>query len=121
MVLGSFTSLRLVLPPPTAKGRKMRCAWFAALAALTASAPALATGGFECRATDRSGIQVSGVIGHGIASPLVSVRLVEARRALSTTGERPTLAIGQSWIDSREIRLDLVDPQGFRYEARLRT
>ena len=97
----------------------MRFARIAALAAFVSS-PAFATGGFECRATDRSGISVSGVIGHGIASPLVSVWLVEGRRTLSTAGERPMLAIGQSWIDSREIRLDLVDAQGLRHEAQLR-
>lgn len=97
----------------------MRLAWIAALA-IFVSAPALATGGFECRTSDRSGLRVSGVIGHGIASPLVSVRLIDGRRTLSTAGERPALVIGRFWIDSREIRLDLVDPQGLRYEAQLR-
>ena len=99
----------------------MRYALIAAVAALTAAAPALATGGFECRATDGSGLRISGVVGHGIASPLGAVQLIEGRRMLSTADARPAIAIGQSWIDSREIRLDLVDPQGLRYEAQLRT
>jgi hypothetical protein len=98
----------------------MRIAVAAALAALTAATPALATGGFDCRATDRSGLRVSGVTGHGIVTPLVSARLMEGRRTLATHGERPALAVGQSWIDEREIRLDLVDPQAMRFEARLR-
>jgi hypothetical protein len=98
----------------------MRYALCAALTVLTAATPALATGGFDCRTTDRSGLRVSGVTGRGIVTPLVSARLVEGRRTLSTSGERPLLAIGQSWIDAREIRLDLVDPQALRFEARLR-
>ena len=98
----------------------MRHAITAAIAALAFATPALATGGFECRATDRSGLAVAGVLGHGIASPLVSARLVEGGRTLSTTGDRPALSIAQSWIDSREIRLDLVDPNATRFEARLR-
>ena len=98
----------------------MRIAVGAAIAALVTTTPAFATGGFDCRATDGSGLRVSGVTGHGIVTPLVSAQLMEGRRTFSTHGARPALAIGQSWIDAREIRLDLVDPQAMRFEARLR-
>ena len=98
----------------------MKYAPSAALAALTAAIPAHASGGFDCRATDRGGPRISAVTGRGIVTPLVSARLFDGRRTLSTSGERPLIAIGQSWVDAREIRLDLVDPQAMRFEARLR-
>ena len=85
-----------------------------------AASPALATGGFECRAEDRSGIRMDGVVGHVIASPLVSARLVTPAGTYGTAGPEPRLAIGRSWLDAREIRVDLVDLQGTRFEAQLR-
>lgn len=93
---------------------------FIALPLLLAASPALATGGFECRTTDDSGIRVVGTIGHVIASPLVTAQLHLGDRTLSTAGEAAPIAIGRSWIDSREIRVDLVDAQATRFEAQLR-
>ena len=90
------------------------------VAALFASSPALATGGFDCRTTDGLDIGVSGVVGHVVGNPLVAARLRLGEQLLSTTGEQPRIAVAQSWIDAREIRLDLVDAEASRYEARLR-
>jgi hypothetical protein len=92
----------------------------AVLPVLFAATPAFATGGFDCRTTDRSNIRVNGTIGHGIVNPLVGAQLIVGQRTLSTEGHHPEIAIGQSWIDSREIRVDLVDPQASRFEAQLR-
>ena len=85
-----------------------------------AASPAFATGGFECRAEDRSGIRMDGVVGHVIASPLISARLLTPGRTYSTAGPTPQLAIGRSWLDAREIRVDLVDLRATRFEAQLR-
>ena len=98
----------------------MKYRFFLGLPLLLASTPAWATGGFECRTTDRSNISMTGTIGHTIASPLVTAQLRLGQRMLSTTGARPQLAIGRSWIDSREIRVDLVDANAMRFEAQLR-
>ena len=98
----------------------MRIAPFLCLPLLFAATPAFATGGFACRATDGSGFALSGTIGHTIASPLVGARLQLGARLLGTTGESPQLAVGRSWIDERELRVDLVDLQATRYEAQLR-
>ena len=87
---------------------------------LVLAAPAIATGGFDCRATDGSGIGLSGTIGHVAGSPLVAAVLVLDGRTLPTATARPQVAIGRSWIDAREIRVDLVDPQATRFEAKLR-
>ena len=87
--------------------------------ALMAS-PAVATGGFHCRAADGSNIAMSGTIGHVIAAPLVGAALHLGERTLSTTDQSPQVAIGRSWIDEREIRVDLVDAQFMRFEAQLR-
>ena len=85
-----------------------------------AASPALATGGFECRAEDRSGLVLRGAVGHVIGSPLISAQLVTRTATYATAGSRPQLAIGRSWIDEREIRVDLVDLQATRFEAQLR-
>ena len=87
--------------------------------ALLAS-PAFATGGFHCRATDGSGLAMSGTIGHVIAAPLVGASLHLEERTLSTTDQSAQISIGRSWIDEREIRVDLVDANFERFEAQLR-
>ena len=91
-----------------------------ALPLLLTATPALATGGYDCRTTDGSNIGVSGVVGHVVGNPLVGVRLRLGEQMLSTMDEQPQIAVGQSWIDAREIRLDLIDAQAQRYEAQLR-
>src|SRR5688500_9842333 len=93
---------------------------FLALPALLAATPAFATGGFDCRTTDGSNIRMIGTVGHVIASPLVAATLHLGRRTLSTTGAQPPIAIGGRWLDSREIRVALVDAQATRFEAQLR-
>jgi hypothetical protein len=93
---------------------------FIGLPLLLAATPALATGGFDCRTSDRSDIVLSGTIGRVAGSPLVAAHLRIGERTLSTTDPEPQIAIGRSWIDEREIRVDLVDPQAERFEARLR-
>ena len=87
---------------------------------LLAATPAFATGGFECRAVDRSGIVMNGTVGHTIGSPLVAARLRVGGQTLATNGVRPEIAVGRSWIDAREIRVDLVDANAMRFEAQLR-
>ena len=87
---------------------------------LLAATPAFATGGFDCRTTDRSNIVMSGTIGRVIGSPLVAAHLRLGDRALSTTDPEPPLVIARSWIDARELRVDLADPQVERFEAQLR-
>lgn len=97
----------------------MRRALPIALALLTAS-PALATGGFHCEATDGSGVGMSGSIGRVPGNPLVGASLHLGERTLSTYDAPPVIAIGRSWIDEREIRVDLVDANAERFEAQLR-
>jgi hypothetical protein len=87
---------------------------------LLASAPALATGGFDCRATDGSELSLAGTVGHTITSPLVGARLQLGERLLTTTENGAPIAVGRSWIDADEIRADLVDGNATRFEAQLR-
>ena len=98
----------------------MKLSLLLGLPLLLAATPALATGGYDCRTTDGSEIGVSAVVGHAPGNPLVGARLRLGERVLSTAGEPPAIAVGQSWIDEREIRLDLIDAQALRYEAQLR-
>ena len=92
-----------------------------AMPLLLVPTPALATGGFDCRTTDGSNILMSGTIGRVIGAPLIAAHLrVGEQPTLSTTDPEPQIAIVRSWIDEREIRVDLVDPQVERFEAQLR-
>lgn len=87
---------------------------------LLAAAPALATGGFDCEATDGSGVGMSGTIGHVVGAPLVGATLRFDGQMLSTTDPEPRIVIARSWIDEHELRVDLADPQMERFEAQLR-
>ena len=92
-----------------------------ALPLLFAATPAFATGGFDCRTTDGSNIVMSGTIGRVIGTPLIAAHLrIGDEPTLSTTDPEPPFAIVRSWIDEREIRVDLADPGAARFEAQLR-
>jgi hypothetical protein len=98
----------------------MRAPLFIALPLLLVAAPAAATGGFDCRTTDGSGIVMSGTIGRVVGTPLISATLRIGDRTMSTYGTDAEVAIARSWIDAREIRVDLVDAQAEHFEAQLR-
>ena len=98
----------------------MKGSLFVSLPLLFAASPALATGGFDCRTTDGSNIAISGTIGRVVGAPLVAARLRIGEQTLSTTDAEPRIVIARSWIDTREIRVDLADPQMERFEAELR-
>ena len=91
-----------------------------ALPLLLIAAPAHATGGFDCEATDGSGIGMSGTVGRVVGAPLVGAALHLGDRTLATTDADPRIVIARSWIDEHEIRVDLADPRLERFEARLR-
>ena len=97
----------------------MRYASLAAVAALAISTPALATGGLQCRTTDRSNIQIDIVVGHGSVSAITGVQMSQGKRRWGGSSGDP-LIVAQSWIDSQRLWLDLVDAEGRRYEAKLR-
>jgi hypothetical protein len=98
----------------------MRLSLLAALALLCAATPALATGGYVCRTSGAEPIELAVVTGHAVAPVIVQARLTERDQTLSTADEPPRIAIAQSWVDDSEVRLDLVDANAERYEARLR-
>jgi hypothetical protein len=98
----------------------MRPASLLAAALLCAPAPALASAGFECAATDDSGIAITGNMARAIAAPLNAVVLQVGDRMFSTATDPPRILVAQSWLDAREFKVDLVDPQLERFEARLR-
>jgi len=92
-----------------------------ALPLLIASTPALATGGFDCRTTDGSDILVSGTIGRVIGTPLIAAHLrVGNQPTLGTTDPDPQIFIVRSWIDARDLWVDLGGPTGDRIETQLR-
>ena len=99
----------------------MRRCLLLGLPLLFTATPALATGGFDCRTTDGSDIVMSGTIGRVIGTPLIAAHLrIGDQPTLSTTDPDPQFAIVRSWIDSREIKVDLADPGANQFEAQLR-
>jgi hypothetical protein len=84
-----------------------------AASALSLSAPASATTGLVCSTAGSPPIHLALVISHTAVPAIVSARLTDNRR------EVPVVT-AQSWFDPVEIRVDLVDRNATRHEARLR-
>jgi hypothetical protein len=80
--------------------------------ALAISAPAHATGGLVCRTAGARPIELSLVTGHTAVEAVVSARLRD-------NGRNVPVSVAQSWLEPGELRLDLVDPNAMRREARL--
>ena len=82
-----------------------------ALAVLLAVLPpaAQATGGFTCRTAGARPIEAVVGFGHVAGSPLILTRLTDNRRAVPVRS-------AQWWLDDRELRLVLTDPNAQRRE-----
>lgn len=93
---------------------------FLLLPVLLTATPALATGGYSCSTQGKDPVRIDIVTGHGVVPAIAQVRLQDGDRSWSTADADPAIVIAQSWIDPREVRLDLVDAKVQRYEARLR-
>lgn len=84
-----------------------------ASAALLLAAPASATTGLICSTAGSPPLRLTLVIGHTAVPAVVSARLTDSRRAVP-------VVTAQSWFDRSEVRIDLVDRNAVRHEARLR-
>ncbi len=91
----------------------MKRSMFLAATALLLPAPAFATTGLVCSTAGSRPIRLALVIGHTAVPAIVSVRLTDNRREV-------TVVTAQSWFDDKEVRVDLVDRNALRHEARLR-
>ena len=81
--------------------------------ALLAASPAYASGGLVCRTAGPNPVEVSLVIGHTIVPAVAGARLTVGGRGVP-------VAVAQSWLDAKEVRLELVDPNVMRRELSLR-
>lgn len=81
--------------------------------AVLAAAPASATTGLLCSTGGPPLIHLALAISHTAVPAVVSARLTDNRR------EVPVVT-AQSWFDPQEVRVDLVDRNAMRHEARLR-
>ena len=77
---------------------------------LALPAAANATGGFTCRTAGARPIVVDLGFGHVAGSPLILTRLTDNRRAVSVRS-------AQWWLDDRELRVVLTDPNAQRREV----
>ena len=98
----------------------MRARFAFAVAALTLSSPALATGGLLCKPTSGVGPWLSLTIGHGYGSSIVCANLKEGGRWLSVCQPEDRLQIAQRWIDRERVWVDIIDRSNGRDEAKLR-
>lgn len=80
---------------------------------LIAATPAHATGGLLCRTAGTKPIEAALVVSHTAVSSVVSARL-------SDGGRDVPVRLAQSWLEPKEVRVDLVDPNAQRHELRLR-
>lgn len=80
---------------------------------LLAPAPASATTGLICSTAGSPPIHLALAISHTAVPSVVSARLTDNRRDIA-------VFTAQSWFDPREVRVDLVDRNAMRHEARLR-
>jgi len=77
---------------------------------LALPAAANATGGFTCRTGGERPIEVAVGVGRVAGSPLILTRLTDNRRLVPVKG-------AQWWLDDRELRLILTDPNAQRREV----
>ena len=85
-----------------------RFALTAFLVALPAAAQA--TGGFTCRTAGTRPIEVAVGFGHAPGSPLILTQLTDNRRLIPVRS-------AQWWLDDRELRVILTDPNAQRREV----
>ena len=74
--------------------------------------PAHATGGLVCQTAGANPIEVSVGFGHVAGAPLIGTRLVD-------NGRNVPVRSPQWWLDNREVRLLLTDPNAQRQELLL--
>ena len=98
----------------------MRLALPFGLAAMLCAAPAHATGTILCRSADRAGLEIYLVIGHGAGAMIAQARIVDGDEEIATGEAQPNPRIAQSWLDDRELRLDITDWNLEAFVARLR-
>ena len=91
----------------------MKRLWFLAGGTLLLPAHAFATTGLVCSTAGTAPTHLALAISHTAVPAVVSARLTDNRR------EVPVVT-AQSWFDPTEIRVDLVDRNAMRHEARLR-
>ena len=84
-----------------------------ALASLAVSAPATATGGFNCETAGPRPIQVMLGVGHVPGAPIILSRLVD-------NGRNVKVSAAQWWFDSGEFKLFLIAQDAVREELVLR-
>jgi len=87
---------------------------------LLAATPAWATGGIECRTTDRSGIELFISFGNGLGWNIDGALLQIGDRALQAGWPDTPLMVVRRWNDFVETRIELADRQSEQPEVAMR-
>ena len=80
---------------------------------ISATAPAHATAGMFCATGDPASVEISLVIARVVGGPLISAGLID--NGVTVPTER-----AQWWLDGKELRLVLIDPNAEREEVMVR-
>ena len=97
------------------------CLALALIATLCLAGPARATAGLFCQPTGKGGgPTLSLVITRGLPGGIFGATLDDGKESRTTMNEGSPLALVQSWIDERQIMVDLADRDITHYVARLR-
>ena len=88
---------------------QVRLAFVLIAAALIPAAPALATGTIHCSSTERGAPEIYLSIGRGAGAAIVQMSL-SGPAGQFTTGAGPRAPIvSQSWLDERELKIEVID------------
>ncbi len=97
----------------------MRIALPIALVLLMAGAPALATGTIHCESTERGAPEIYLVVGRGAAAAISQMHLSGPAGEFTTGANASSPIVGQSWLDERELKVDVVNHNVEYHIARL--
>jgi hypothetical protein len=101
----------------------MKAASCIAAALFCAASPALATSTILCRSTTSPthGPALSLVVGHGAASGIFQAHFRHGEESFTTGAGTGAPAIVQSWIDDRQLKLEIADANAEAIVTRLDT
>lgn len=90
-----------------------------ALLMLLGASPALASGTIHCESAERGAPEIYLVVGRGAGAAITGMHL-SGPAGQFTTGAGPNSpAVSQSWLDARELKIEVVDRNAEYHVARL--
>jgi hypothetical protein len=90
-----------------------------ALLALLSASPAFASGTIHCSSTERGAPEIYLVVGRGAGAAITGMHLSGPAGQFTTGAGAGSPAVSQSWLDERDLRIEVVDSNAEYHVARL--